>query len=189
MSENELLDFCRIKKIFDKGFGFFTSLYYKENVFFHFSKIKDEAAKEKLENLQRGEIYVYFTSRLKEGKRKVSRIWLDIKDADAELLPKFKYRIIEELNSGRTNIFELAYVIKQLRINNLLNDGEFNKVLRSAKVVKIPSSVAAMLTEPELELFEGGSEFFKSYNSKKPLHEEWVSHIFETLKDAKQRSV
>ena len=112
MQEQELLDFCRIKKIFDKGFGFLTSLYYQENVFFHFSIIKDEAAKEKLEKLQRGEIYVYFTSRLKDGKRKVSRLWLDITKVDKSLLPKFKFRIIEELNSGRTNLFELAHVDK-----------------------------------------------------------------------------
>ena len=168
MNDQELLDFCRIKKIFDKGFGFLTSLYYQENVFFHFSNIKDEAAKEKLVNLQRGEIYIYYTSRLKEGKRKVSRLWLDINSVDKHLLPKFKFRIIEEFNSGRTNLFELAHVVKQLRINNLLNEGEFNKVLRSVKVVKIPSSVAAMLTDSELCLFEGGTEYFKGYDKKDP---------------------
>ncbi len=181
MSEQELLDFCRIKKIFEKGFGFLTSLYYKENVFFHFSKIKEPAAKEKLENLQRGEIYIFYTSVLKDGKRKVSRIWLDIKDVDKKFLPKFKFRIIEELNSGNTNVFELAHVIKELRINNLLNEGEFNKVLRSEKVVKIPSAIAAMLTEPELELFENGSDFFRSYDSASPVHEEWVTYISDRL--------
>lgn len=181
MSEQELLDFCRIKKIFDKGFGFLTSLYYQENIFFHFSKIKDEAAKEKLENLQRGEIYVYYTSRLKDGKRKASRLWLDIKNVDRSLLPKFKFRIIEELNSGRTNLFELAYVVKQLRNNDLLNDGEFNKILRSEIVIKIPSSVSAMLSDSEIELFEGGVEFFKSYDKQNPDHEEWVTQIFNKI--------
>lgn len=185
MSEMELLDFCRIKKIFEKGFGFFTSLYYEDNVFFHFSKIRDRSAKEKLEQLQRGEIYVYYTSMLKDGRRKVSRIWLDIKEVDKKLLPKFKYRIIEELNSGRTNLFELAHVVKQLRVNKLMNEGEFNKVLRSEKVVKIPSSVSAMLADSELELFEGGEEFFKSYNSIDPIHEEWAAYIFDKLKIAR----
>jgi len=181
MQEQELLDFCRIKKIFDKGFGFFISLYYNENIFFHFSQIKDEGVKEKLKNLQRGEVYVYYTSRLKDGKRKVSRLWLDINNVDKSLLPKFKFRIIEELNSGKTNLFELAHVVRQLRNNELFNEGEFNKVLRSEKVVKIPSSISAMLSDTELELFEGGTEFFKSYDKQNPDHEEWVTQIFNKI--------
>ncbi|MDZ7767029.1 MAG: hypothetical protein U5K00_21870 [Melioribacteraceae bacterium] len=47
MPEKELLDYCRVKKIFDKGFGFLSSLYHKENVFFHFSGIRRSTGERK----------------------------------------------------------------------------------------------------------------------------------------------
>jgi len=64
LPENVVLDFCRIKKIFDKGFGFLSSLYHQENVFFHFSKIKDKEKRQSLFDLKRGIISVFFTSKI-----------------------------------------------------------------------------------------------------------------------------
>ena len=62
--EKELLDFCRVKKIFEKGFGFLSSINYPQDVFFHFSKIKDEKVREELEKLKRGEClyFLYLSS-------------------------------------------------------------------------------------------------------------------------------
>ena len=124
--EEILLDYCRVKKIFEKGFGFLSSLYYPENVFFHFSKIRNEETREKLENLKRGDVYLFYTSELKNRKRRVVKIWLDLKQVPPRLLPKFITRIIAEFYEGRLNIFELAHVVKELDKSILLFCITFN---------------------------------------------------------------
>ncbi|RJP59086.1 MAG: hypothetical protein C4543_07255, partial [Ignavibacteriales bacterium] len=87
MIVDEPLDYCRVKKISEKGYGFLTSLYYSENVFFHFNGIKDPVVKDKLEKMKRGEIYFYFTSTAKNNKRRVYKLWLDISEVEKELIP------------------------------------------------------------------------------------------------------
>jgi cold shock CspA family protein len=149
--KDELLDFCRVKKIFDKGFGFLTSIYFEENVFFHFSKVRDQAIKETLQNMKRGVIYVFYTSQLSEGKRKVKRLWTDIKKVDTRLIPIFVDKIIDEFQNGRTNVFETAHVIKLLREANYLDNSTFKKILELPKITKTPSVISSMLTEEEIK--------------------------------------
>ena len=151
---NEYLDYCRVKKIFEKGFGFLTSLYFPENVFFHFSKIKDPVVKEKLEKLKRGEVYLFYTSKSVKGKRRVDKIWLDVKDIDPKLIPPFIRRIIEEFNDSKINIFELAHVVQLLRLNGKITKNQFEKILNSERVKRIPKSIISMLSKEEIEMFD-----------------------------------
>ena len=150
-NEIELLDFCRVKKIFDKGFGFLTSIYFEENVFFHFSKIRDREVKETLQNMKRGVVYVFYTSTEFEGKRKVKRLWTDLKKVDTRLLPTFTEKIIEEFETGKTNMFETAHVIKLLREASYIDNKTFLKILKLPKLKKTPSVVKTMITEDEIK--------------------------------------
>ncbi|MFC2082214.1 cold shock domain-containing protein [Bacteroidota bacterium] len=150
----EYLDYCRVKKIFEKGFGFLTSLYYEENVFFHFSKIKDPAVKEKLEKLKRGEVYLFYTSKSVKGKRRVDKIWIDIKDIDKTLIPPFTIRIIEELGESKINIFELAHVVLLLSEAGHINKNQFERILNTGRVKRFPSSIIKMLSPNEVEMFD-----------------------------------
>ncbi len=144
-----LLDYCRVKKIFDKGFGFLKSLYHDENVFFHFSRIKDEEVKRKLEKLERGEVYLFYTSYLRGNKRRADKIWLELSDVDKNLIPSFADKITDEFIYGKTNPFEVAHVIKLLRENKYFSLEKFRKILSSAKLQKTPSILKGMLTENE----------------------------------------
>ncbi|MDZ7765831.1 MAG: hypothetical protein U5K00_15660 [Melioribacteraceae bacterium] len=126
---------------------FFRVLYHKENVFFHFSGIKDQTVKEKLENLERGDLYFFYTSYKKDDKRRVKKLWLSLSDVDEDLLPDFENKITEEFISGETNPFEVAYVIKLLRENNSFNNQNLRKILSSSKLIKTPSLLKGMLTE------------------------------------------
>jgi len=149
MSE-ELLDYCRIKKIFKKGFGFLSSLHYEQNVFFHFSKIKDEKARNKLEKLKRGEIYVYFTSEVKNDKRRVKRLWLDLNEVNNALIPKFIEKIIEEFTMGKTNPFELGYVVRQLLNLKLMDKDNLLRVISTPRIYKMPSAISSFAETREL---------------------------------------
>ena len=180
MEVKELLDYCRVKKISEKGYGFLTSLHYPEPVFFHFQRIKDPETKEKLEKLKRGEVYLYFTSGSKDGKRRVLKLWLDIKLADQNLIPDFIDRIISELNSGRTNIFELAYVVKQLRENNYLTGNKLREIISSEKILKTPSAVKAILTEGSFDA-EKLSFLIEQSESKKITNEFWTDSVLDIL--------
>ena len=150
----EYLDYCRVKKIFEKGFGFLTSLYYEENVFFHFSQIKNPAVKRKLEKLKRGEVYLFYTSKSVKGKRRVDKIWIDINDVDKKLIPPFVIKLIEELGESRINIFELAHVVLLLRESRHINKNQFERILNSRRVKRFPSSIIKMLSPNEIEIFD-----------------------------------
>ncbi len=177
MINNEPLDYCRVKKIFDKGFGFLKSLYYKEPVFFHFNNVKDPAAKEKLEKMKRGEVYFYFTSTLYKGRRRVYKLWLDIGDIDKELIPQFSDRIIEEFISGKTNPFEVAYVVKQLRKNDYLSKENFKKIISSQKMIKTPSILKTMLIENETDKLENLEESVTLLENNKLTADEWIESV------------
>ena len=181
LNDNELLDYCRVKKIFDKGFGFLSSLYFTEPVFFHFNKVKDPDIKEKLEKLKRGEVYFFYTSIMHNGKRKVLKLWLDVKDIEITLIPDFIKRIIEEINIGQTNIFELAYVIKQLRKNNFISDKMFEEILNSKKILKTPSAIKSILNDNELSLNNNLDDLIDKLESKKITETEWVDLMMEYL--------
>ena len=174
MNEKELLDFCRVKKIFDKGFGFLTSLYYNEPVFFHFNKVKDPAAKEKLEKLKRGEVYFFYTSITHNDKRRVYKLWLDVNDIDKNLINDFIERIIEELNSGKINIFELTHVLKLFREEKLLKVEHLLKALKSIKLLRTPSAVITILSESEEEKKVKLEKLLQSYESKNLSPKQWI---------------
>ncbi len=177
LDEKELLDYCRVKKISEKGYGFLTSLYFAQNVFFHFNGIKDPVVKEKLEKMKRGEVYFFFTSTMRKDKRRVNKLWLDIAEAESELLPDFVNKITEEFINGRTNPFEVSYVIKQLRENELLGTDNFNKILISEKLLKTPSILLAMLTENELKVRAKFEELVSQLEANTITKDEWAKKI------------
>lgn len=155
----ERLDFCRVKKIFDKGFGFLTSIHHEENVFFHFSKISDKETKEILQQRKRGVVYLYYTSFKKEDKLKVSQVWSDINKVDKKLIPGFIEDITNDFNQGHTNLFELAGVVNQLRQAGLMDVAQFREILTTVKVEKTFSVVIPMLLEEEISKFDDVREF------------------------------
>lgn len=177
MSEKELLDYCRVKKIFDKGYGFLSSLYHKENVFFHFNGIKDQKVKEKLENLQRGDLYFFYTSYKVDGKRRVKKLWLSLSDVDEDLLADFENKITEEFISGETNPFEVAYVIKQLRENDYLSNENIHKILSSQKLQKTPSIIKAMLKDSEAEQLDEIEKLITQLELNRIKYDAWFAKI------------
>jgi len=154
LPENVVLDFCRIKKIFDKGFGFLSSLYHQENVFFHFSKIKDKEKRQSLFDLKRGIISVFFTSKISDGQRKVDKVWLNIAEAPENLLPNFIERLILELNDGVTNPFEIIDVLNQLKQIGKLSKQNLKEITSSKKIIKNPTILDKLLTIDEMKEFE-----------------------------------
>ena len=178
---NELLDFCRVKKIFDKGFGFLSSINFRRDVFFHFSKIKDETVKTELEKLNRGVVYIYYTSKEVGEKRKVSRMWLDLSSVPSNLIPAFVFKIIDELNEGRTNPFELAHVIKDLRSNDYLSRKDFELALNSKKILNNPSIAIKMLSDNEHELFDDVQKYFDEITEKKIDTKVWTEQVLNKL--------
>lgn len=151
-NEKKLLDFCRVKKLSDKGFGFLISLYYEENVFFHFSKIKDRDILDSLNALKRGVVSVFFTSSLVNGKRKVDNIWLNAKDIPTHFLNDFIERLILELNIGKRNPFEIMDALNQLRDINKLDINNYKAITKSAKIKKNPSILLKLISNNEVIL-------------------------------------
>ena len=179
--EKEILDYCRVKKIFEKGFGFLTSLYYQEPVFFHFNKVKDEATREKLEKLKRGEVYFFYTSVMFKGKRRVYKLWLDVKSIDKILIPEFIDRIIIELNDGKTNVFELAHVIKILREEKCVSKEKFKEILNTKKLLKTPSMLKPTFSEEELIRFDDIQKVFDDLLDGTITKDEWIKMILGKL--------
>jgi cold shock CspA family protein len=168
MSSNEFLDCCRIKKIFDKGFGFLTSIYFNENAFFHFSKIKDRKVRETLNNLRRGVVYVFYTSVESKGKRRAEKIWLNIEDVDKKLIPPFIQKIIQCFydENVKTNPYELAEVVLILRKSDYINKNQFEKIVYSSRFKKIPSLISAILSDEEKSKIENYDELIEEADSK-----------------------
>lgn len=152
---NEPLDFCRVKKIDEKGFGFLKSLYYQRDIFFHFSQIKKEDFKEKLTQLKRGEFFLFFQSKeLPDGKRKAARIWYSLQEVPQELLEDFKNRIIKEFDDGSVNLFDLIYVYSELKKLKMISLEDSEKILKSKKVSSLPTTIIDYLNEDEKETFK-----------------------------------
>ncbi len=179
-NEKEILDFCRVKKIFDKGFGFLTSLYHFENVFFHFSKIKDEQKREVLLTLKRGVVSVFYTSKLQNGKRKVDKIWLDAAEVPSNLIHDFIDRLILELKDGRTNPFEIIDALNQLRALGKLTIQNYSDIISSEKIKKNPSILLKLISENETDSLEKLSSLFQS--SRDNIHSDLVKEILLILK-------
>ncbi len=181
LDKKELLDFCRVKKIFEKGFGFLSSINYPQDVFLHFSRIKDDKVRRELENLKRGLVYIFYTSKENDNKRKVARMWLSLKNVPAYLIPDFKLKIIDELNSGKTNVFELAFIIKELKILQYLNKSDFELVLKSKKIQSNPSVIKQMLDDVELNKFENIDEYFAEIRHQKTKSNIWINDILNKI--------
>lgn len=177
----DALDFCRVKKFNDKGYGFLKGIYYPEEIFFHLSKIKNEVFKEKFDNLVRGSFFLYFTSVESKGKRKVRTFWYDLADAPKEFVPFMVDRIIYHLNEGRINLFDLIYVINDLRKNDLLPDVKMNEILTSKRIVSKPTVILEHLKNNELETFVNSLKL-KQYDdlpdSDKPY---WLEDVYSFL--------
>ncbi len=180
----EVLDFCRVKKIFDKGFGFLTSLYHLENVFFHFSKIKDEEKREALLTLKRGVISVFFTSKLQDGKRKVDKVWLDVAEVPQNLIPDFISRLILELKDGRTNPFEIIDALNQLRSVGKLTDQNYSDIITSEKIQKNPSILLKLISEDEKEVLEKSTSILLglSDNTSSEIEENAILKLLQSKK-------
>ena len=181
--EKELLDFCRVKKIFDKGFGFLSSINYPQDVFFHFSKIKDEKVREELQKLKRGVVYIFYTSQSEKSKRKVSRMWLNLKNVPDYLIPEFKSKIIDEFNNGKTNVFELTYIIKELRSIGQIKRKDFKLVLSSNKIISNPSVIEQMLNEEDLNKFEDIKSFLSNIRDQNIKNDIWSAEIINKIFD------
>ncbi len=167
----EPLDFCRVKKIHEKGFGFLTSLYYENDIFFHFSKIRDDSIKETLSKMERGKIYLYYTSQEVEGKRRVRKFWFGIADVPQNLVPGFIQKIKDEFNTGKTNPYELAFVVRDLLENKLIDKTILKELLKSKRVRRIPNVCLAFMEDgnsnrEELENILKDVEQTGEYNTK-----------------------
>ncbi len=151
----EPLDFCRVKKINEKGYGFLKSLYYKGDVFFHFSQIKKEEFLETLNKMKRGEFILYFTSReLKDGKRKVDNFWYKLEGIPEILIIDFKEKIIDEFSSDRINLYDLIAVFEELKSNNYLTKDDLIKILNSDKIKSLPTTIIPYLNSEEIILLK-----------------------------------
>lgn len=181
MQPTEPLDYCRVKKIFDKGFGFLSSLHYENNVFFHFSMVKDPTAKEKLEKMKRGDIYFFYTSKLHKEKRRVKKLWLDLSDVDKNLIPDFTERIIKEFILGKTNPYEVAFVIKELRKNGFVNPEQMRKLLSSNRISTNPSIIKAFLTDNENDQVDKAEELINKLESSKISKDRWIEGVISIL--------
>lgn len=181
MNDTVLLDFCRVKKIDEKGFGFLKSLHYPGDVFFHFTQIKKEDFLEKLQKMKRGEFIVYFVSRQRQdGKRKAEQIWYSLKDVPASLIPSFKEKIITEFNGGRTNLFDLLYVFDEMRQLGILSVAEIEAVLRSSKIKSLPTTILPYLSTSELLVFSEILEIEKLMHSSAPPF--WLEEVQQFIK-------
>ncbi|MCF8241767.1 MAG: cold shock domain-containing protein [Melioribacteraceae bacterium] len=149
---NEPLDFCRVKNINEKGYGFLKSLYYPGDIFFHFSQIKKEDFLDKLNDLKRGAFFLYYTSKAqKDGRRKVSALWYSIEAVPKILIPEFSERIIREFNEGNTNLYDLIYVFDQLKKNLLISETQIHDVLASNKIRRLPTTILTSLDDNEIK--------------------------------------
>lgn len=149
---DEPLDFCRVKKIDEKGYGFLKSLYYYGDIFFHFSQIKQEDFRDSLNKMKRGDFLIYFTSKLQpSGKRKADKIWYAIEKVDNELIPKFMERIAIEFESGSMNMYDLLFAFDELRKAGYDTKELTQKVISSAKVLNLPTTILPYLTPEEIK--------------------------------------
>jgi len=175
----EKLDFCRVKKIDEKGFGFLKSLYYKIDIFFHFSQIKKEEFLEKLNDMKRGEFFLYFTSKeTKEGKRKVSNIWYTLEAVPTEYYEGFTTRIIEEFNEGKTNVYDLLFVFGEMKKLNLINEFILDAIFSSTKILRLPTVIIPYLNQEEIHKLKRVLKFDELKDSfKKPFWYEDLSKL------------
>jgi hypothetical protein len=167
---SEPLDYCRVKKIDEKGFGFLKSLYYHGDIFFHFSQITKQEFLDKLNALKRGDFFLYFTSfQRKDGKRKVDNLWYSLADVPPEFLPAFANRIVLEFNGGITNLFDLLSAFRELRNLGAISAEQMTTILSSKKILSLPPTILPFLSPDEISEFKTILHFDElSGKEKKP---------------------
>jgi hypothetical protein len=149
--------------------------------FFHFSSIKDKVVKEKLNDLKRGVVYVFYTSTPNRGKRKVNKIWLQIKDIDPKLIPPFVFKIIDSFNGSKTNPYELAHVVLLLREADYFNKNNFEKLLKTTTIKNIPSIIRSMLSETEIKSVTDLDDLMKQAEENEAGYNNLCNRLIEKL--------
>lgn len=173
----EPLDFCRVKKIDEKGFGFLKSLYYPTDIFFHFSQIKREDFLVKLQEMKRGDFFLFYTSKMqKSGKRKADSIWYSIDQTPNEYHPQFIERIIREFDTGKTNIFDLIFVFNELRRLNKITGEILDRILNSKRIIYLPTTILPYLSKQEIADFKIILKIDELKNSE--LKPSWFDEIY-----------
>ncbi len=151
----EPLDFCRVKKFDEKGYGFLRSLYYPGDIFFHFSWIKKELFLDKLQAMKRGDFFLYFQSVLQpNGKRKTQKIWYSLDEVPREFIPAFAEQLIADLNEGKTNTFDIIYAFTQLKRCGYLTQELLHKFLTARKIIALPTTILSALSADEIIYFK-----------------------------------
>ncbi len=149
----EPVDFCRVKKIDEKGYGFLKSQHHKADVFFHFSQIKREELLLKLEKLKRGDFFLFFTSKGRpDGKRKVDRLWYEVSEIPVEMIPSLVESLLHEFQEGITNLYDLLFVFSELKKSGYIFPHQVAVVLGSAKILNLPTTIVPYINSEELQL-------------------------------------
>lgn len=149
---NEPVDFCRVKKIDEKGYGFLKSLHYKNDVFFHFSQIEREELLAKLTKLKRGDFFLFFTSRERpDGKRKVDNIWYEVKEIPVEKVPGVIDVLLREFEDGNTNLYDLLFVFGELKQLGYIFPFVVDRVLACKKILNLPTTILPYLSDDEFK--------------------------------------
>ncbi len=176
MVTDELLDFCRVKKFNDKGYGFLKSLIYSGDIFFHFSQIKSEEIKEKLDKMKRGDFFLYFISKQnEEGKRKVVKIWYALKDVPEVYSSKFIDTLIIKFNDDKINVYDLLYAFNEIKQKYEISNHQYISIFESKKIKHNPTTILKYLNQTEFNLLKATLNI-DSYDMDKPYwYEELVN--------------
>jgi len=164
--DNELLDFCRVKKIDEKGYGFLKGIHYPNDIFFHFSQIKRDEVRDKLEKMKRGDFFLFFISKLQPNdKRKVFKLWYSLKDVPDFYYPPFIENFVLLFEEGKTNLFDLFFVLKEMKEIGLVDEKVMTKILGSKRVLHLPTTILPFLTKDEFIQFKEILNFAELQNS------------------------
>ncbi len=149
----EPVDFCRVKKIDEKGFGFLRSVHYQGDVFFHFSQIKREELLTKLAKLKRGDFFLFFTSKMRpDHKRKVDDIWYEVGEIPEEKIPGLVHTLVREFETGRSNLYDLFFLYSELKKKGHISPLTTQRILDSEKILHLPTTILPYLMDDELKM-------------------------------------
>jgi cold shock CspA family protein len=167
---NEPIDFCRVKKIDEKGYGFLISQHYTSDVFFHFSQIKKEELLTKLAKLKRGDFFLFFTSKERpDGKRKVERLWYEVSEIPIEMIPSLIDILVKQFDEGKTNLYDLLFIFSELKKLNYLFPAVIESIICSKKILNLPTTILPYLNDDELKILFKNLNFSDLKNDpKKP---------------------
>ncbi len=155
MNIDNKLDFCRVKKINENGFGFLQSLIYNGDIFFHFSQIKKEEFKDKLNKMKRGEFFLYYLSKpTEDNKRKVAKLWYTLNDVPNELSINFIDSMIAGFYNDKFNLFDLLHAFKEYKEKHTIYNEHLIKIFNSQKIQHNPTTILKYLNQNEYNLLK-----------------------------------